>query len=31
MHLNYLIMSILFCKLYSNPSEMRILKELERQ
>ncbi|MFT5892891.1 MAG: hypothetical protein ACI9Y7_003006, partial [Dokdonia sp.] len=24
-------MSILFCKLYSNPSEMRILKELERQ
>ncbi|MFT5890428.1 MAG: hypothetical protein ACI9Y7_000520, partial [Dokdonia sp.] len=24
-------MSILFCKLYSNRSEMRILKELERQ
>jgi transposase-like protein len=24
-------MSILFCKLYSNPDEMRILKELDRQ
>lgn len=24
-------MSILFCKLYSNPKEMRILKELDRQ
>src|SRR5680860_829467 len=29
--LKYLCMRALFCRLYSNPKEMRILKELDRQ